>query len=152
MSEILVNIKPKDQFIEKRQFQSIKRQVVNNIMESPDEIRFSLMGAIISDLKNNIDSIPFLISKKLKEKQKNVSPEQIRIKTIQLSEKDFKVETNLQDILNYNIEEEHKIVQSALLALGSFNQRLIEMKAYDAVTILDEEDQSLFDKKYQFLS
>ena len=98
------------------------------------------------------EMIVFTADLQIQKQLNKITPSDIEVKTIELSEKDFKVKTNLQTLLGINIKEEHEIVQSALLALGSFNQRLLEMEAYDAATILDDEDYALFDQKYKFLS
>ena len=152
-SEALANIKPKNFFIEKKVFKKIKLQVAMNIMESPDEVRYATMASINSDLRNNNPAIPYLINRKLQEKHsiKGFLSKDIKIEINEINEQDFKIESNLQQLTGIDLKEEHRVIQSALLALGTFNRRLLEMKAYDSITCFDNEDYSLFDEKYMFL-
>ena len=152
-SEALTNSMPENFLIEKKVFKKLKLQVAMNIMESPDEVRYSTMATINSDLRNNNPVIPYLINRKLQEKHsiKGLSSKDIKIEIYETNEQDFKIESNLQQLTGINLKEEHGIIQSALLALGTFNRRLLEMKAYDSITCFDNEDYPLFDEKYKFL-
>lgn len=152
-SKILPNVRPQNKFLEKQVFKKLKLSVAENILSSPDKVRYSAMDAINSDIKHNIVVIPHLISKDLAENNQmvDINGYEIKVKTHELSPGDFKIETNLNSLLGFSIEEEHKVVQRALLSLGSFNQALLEMEAYNAVTIFDDEDSALFDQKYKFI-
>ncbi len=65
IGEVLQNVTPKDYFIPKKILKRLKLSVVENIMESPDNIRFETVGAICSDIGNNVPSIKYLISQKI---------------------------------------------------------------------------------------
>jgi hypothetical protein len=64
----------------------------------------------------------------------------------------YRVETDLTKKLNISIEEVHKIVEAALLAISSLSQIMLEMKAYSALNGFRDEALPLFQAKMNFLA
>jgi hypothetical protein len=81
----------------------------------------------------------------------DIESKDFSIKLHQVGDQDFKVETNLSDLLNLDEIETHKIVESAVLGVASLNQRIAEMKIHNAISGFLEDESPLFGDKLEFI-
>jgi hypothetical protein len=77
-------------------------------------------------------------------------PSKLQIHFNSLNESDFGVETNLS-LFGLDESAEHTTVEAALLAVFGINQRIEEMKAYDALSGCIDDESPLFMDRLGFL-
>ena len=82
---------------------------------------------------------------------RDVSESEIIFRVIPIDETDFKTESNLASF-GLNVEEEHKIVELALLANGGLNSRIEDMRNYNALSGFIDGELPLFACKFDFLT
>ncbi|WP_339136839.1 MAG: hypothetical protein WGN25_02835 [Candidatus Electrothrix sp. GW3-4] len=154
MSQLLANVRPEGYCIQKKTFKKLKLAVVDNMIKEPEEITFLSNSSIRSDIKNNIECIRHLIAKNISCKKgiNNFDESNIVTETVEISEGDHEVKTNLNKLLGIDKKEEHEIVQSALLSLATFNMILSEMKVFDAMPVFTDFEICLFERKYNLFS
>lgn len=75
----------------------------------------------------------------------------LELRVIALDDTDFRVETNLSKF-GLTTEQEHKIVESALLANAGLNCRITEMQCYNALSGAIDGELPLFGGKFDFLA
>jgi len=140
-------------FLNKKEKIKLKSIVFKNLLNYPKEAGKEIIKQLKSDMINNEFSIKIAISNLLEIiKGIKVSPDKFDINIIQLDEDDFKVESNLQNIVLTDITDFHKIVERALLTIGGRNQRIYNMNNFNALTSFRENEIPLFSTKLDFLS
>lgn len=135
-----------------QQKDALMAKVLDHIEDPIDAIRPEMLNQTMSDFRNNIPTIKYAVSTIIKESRNIVcSPEELTIKIEETQKGEFQAESNLGNKLGIPPEEEHRIIQGALLSIGHLNQRIAEMKAYEALTGFSVHDIPMFDAKLRFL-
>ncbi len=131
---------------------NLKQIITNNLVRhSPN-----LPDLIREELKNNIKNNDFSIKSSLSQVIKNrsriqIDPKSLRVNIFPLNEVDIHVETNLQQILNVDKKQEHKLVESALFGIIARDRKLLNMKEFNSLVGFRTEEISLFESKLLFL-
>ena len=63
----------------------------------------------------------------------------------------YKAETDLASVLNINESGAHRVIERGLLGIAALNQKIGEMKAYNATSGFRDEELPLFKQKLDFL-
>jgi len=79
-------------------------------------------------------------------------PDNFFLKINRIDEEDFRSETNIGSLYGLSEVAVHKIVEKALLALASLNQRIEDMFVYSALTGSVGKDLKLFREKFSLLA
>ena len=61
------------------------------------------------------------------------------------------VETNINVLFKIDTQIAHNLIESVLLAIGGLNQRILQMKVYNAITCFSDLDMPVFDEKLGFI-
>lgn len=104
------------------------------------------------DLRSNSPVLKTALTMKLRrDRGIEVSESQIVFRVIPMDETDYRTESNLARF-GLNTEEEHKIVESVLLASGGLNLRIEDMRNYNALSGSIDDELPLFAGKFDFLT
>jgi hypothetical protein len=105
-----------------------------------------------ADLRSNSPVLKKALAMKLRKGRGiKVSEPEIAFRVTPIDETDFKTESNLASF-GLNAEEEHRIVESALLANGGLNSRIEDMKNHNALSGFIDDELPLFAGKFDFLT
>lgn len=131
---------------------SLMAKVLSLIEDPIDAIGPEMLNQTKSDLRNNTGSIKFAVAEILRiTRDVDFQLSGLAVRIEEIKEGVFRAETNLCQKLGVSPEEEHRIVQGALLSIGGLNRRIAEMKAYEALPGFSMRDIPLFDEKLRFL-
>ena len=86
------------------------------------------------------------------ERALDVDEGSIEFRIHQVDETDFRIETNLDSLLGLGTEEQHRLVERSLLGVAGLNQRVEEMRTYNALSGFEDNDLPLFEGKLEFLN
>lgn len=140
-------------FLNKNERNKLKSMIYKNIMLYPDDASTEIINQLENDLRNADFSIKIALSKIIEEEKGiKVNPNSYDINIIEINKGIFKVESDIQDLILPDINEYHKIAERALLTIGRRNQRIYNMKYFNAITSFRENDVPLFYSKLNFLA
>jgi len=140
-------------FLDKKEKERLKSIVFNNLTRYPDKTGKKIIDQLKTDIASNDPSIKIAISYLIRKiKGIEITPNKFNLRTIQLNDNDFKIETDFKRLGLIDIIEFHKIVERALLTIGGRNQRIYNMKTFNALTSFREIDSLLFSSKLDFLA
>jgi hypothetical protein len=130
----------------------LKRAILDSLVDIPQSFGDDSLNQTRADLQmGKVDSIKPLLAKVLLSKHEIVAqPHDLQIQLHALDDSDFRVETNLRSV-GLDERAEHSSVESALLAAFGINQRIEEMKAYNAVSGCIDDESPLFMDRLGFL-
>lgn len=150
ISKQLQNIRV--QGLKHAEFKKLKLAVVNalenNFLQDSDSEFLRQTNEDLSHGKGLKKATSIVLSKM---RGIDVESKDFSIKLHQVGEQDFRVETNLGDLLNLDGIEMHKIVESAVLGVASLNQRIAEMKIHNAISGFLEDESPLFGDRLEFI-
>lgn len=128
--------------------ETLARKVRNYPKDSYKEIQ----SQFTNDLKNNATNIRTALSISLEKKlQREVEAEELEL-TIQASSmQDVRIETNLKHLYGLNDDEADEVISAALFSIGGLNERILQMKTYNALTGFNETELPVFGDKLKFL-
>lgn len=110
------------------------------------------LSQLNSDISNNVPIIKNMITRTIGEKvNASIDHNSYNTKFYQLTETDFKLESNIGDTFNIDPVSVHKLVEKALLAVGGLNQRIEEMQSFSAISGFTQEEYPIFGDKLNFL-
>jgi len=105
-----------------------------------------------SDLTDNVQNVKTALTIKLRERlQREIRPSDFRFYIERIDEEDYRTETNLSEMYGFEKTETHKIVESALLAIGGLNRRIEDMKFFSALSGFRDIELPIFNEKLRFL-
>lgn len=81
-----------------------------------------------------------------------VSPDDFELRIDRVDDTDFRTETDVAARFGLEVEETHKIVGRGLLGVGGLNRRIEVMRAFDALSGLDDDELPIFESKLSFLA
>lgn len=80
-----------------------------------------------------------------------VSMEQLDLRFHAIDHEDYRGETNLGRLLEISEDQEHRVIEGAVLGAAGVSQRIAEMKAFSAISGFRVGDLPLFEDKLKFL-
>lgn len=135
-----------------KEAKKLKSLVASRLVNYPENAGNQILEQLKSDLRSNIPTIKTAVLYKLREKFKSdVVNEDFYVRVNPIDEVDFHVESNISNIFDIDEKEKHEIIESALLAIGGLNQRILDMKIFSALSGFRENELPLFDSKLGFI-
>jgi hypothetical protein len=133
-----------------KQVIKLKRTIVDNLVKSPPEFGYESLAAARIDLGRPTIARQ-LVAAALKELAgKAVSANDVSVRYHPLEGSDFCLESNL-DRFGVDAEMSHRVLERAVCAAASLNFRIEEMKTFEALNGVLDEDLSLISCKFDFL-
>lgn len=130
----------------------LKSTIAENFAKYPSNAGDEILSQLKKDLVNNDFSIKLSIQKVIdKKKGISIDTNALSVKVSQIDDDDFHVDTNLQDVLKISELESHQLIEEALLGLAGRNQRIVDMKDFNALTGFKDDEVSIFESKIDFL-
>lgn len=162
---LLKGAHPNDYLV--RNLQDLRRQLYGPLSQADlSRVEQAIMRALLlprqafgfdaivgqkNDLRSNSPVLIKAMALKIRrECGREVSEENLRLKLTPIDDTDYRAESNLAD-LAFGVEDEHRVIESALLAVGVLNLRIEEMRSYGAVSGLIDKELDVFDAKISFL-
>lgn len=128
------------------------REIASRLVDPIDLVGAASVDQLISDLRANADHIGSAVTLELMRKYGPTFPaDRVRVRLHQLNDSDFRAETNLTD-LSIQTVDAHKVIETALLAVGGLNQRVAEMQHYEALVNLWYRDLPVLGAKLRALT
>jgi len=136
-----------------KELDKLRENVVSAIVERPNNYGIDTLNQLKTDLINNLRLIKIMTTKALFNNHKIIThPDNFSLKISRIDEEDFRSETNIGSLYGLSKVAVHKIVEKALLALASLNQRIEDMFVYSALTGSVGKDLKLFREKFSLLA
>jgi len=136
-----------------KELDKLRENVVSAIVERPNNYGIDTLNQLKTDLINNLRLIKIMTAKALYNSHKIIThPDNFFLKINRIDEEDFRSEKNIGSLYGLSEVAVHKIVEKALLALASLNQRIEDMFVYSALTGSVGKDLKLFREKFSLLA
>lgn len=137
---------------ETAKFKSLETKLLSKVVKYPKYIERELYTAFFCDLTTKLPVIKTALKLKLKEHlKKNIDPSGIELSIDVLGAGKVEVETNINVLFKIDTQVAHNLIESVLLAIGGLNQRILQMKVYNAITCFSDLDMPVFDEKLGFI-
>lgn len=121
----------------------LRKVLVKARLLEPADYPKTLFDAFYRDLKTEL--LDFAVRARLR--RFGIIPVSHKLSLEQISEDQFSVENDLAHRYLLPRPEVHRIIESAMMALGSLDERIAKMRAHSAITGLSQDDRSLLDAK-----
>ena len=130
----------------------LKGLIAGNLVWYPEESARYILRQHLDDLRKNTPNLKKAILSKAKEKLgvSNVHEDFSLFVDVD-EDDDVHISSDLSKTLSLDEQTIHKIVESALLAVGALNKRIETMRAFSAVTGFRENELSIFEEKVEFI-
>jgi len=130
----------------------LENVIKSSLVISPSDFGTMSLTQLKTDMAKNTPIIKTLVMRTLKDKLgASVTPDDFTIKIDQIDDSDFRAESDIADRFSLDQLDAHKIIESALLAVGGLNQRIEEMRAYSAISGFLPDEVAIFGDKLSFL-
>jgi len=141
-----------DQLNEKQKIK-LKGLVAGYLVKHPPNAGDEILSQLERDLTNNDPSLRLSLAKVINiRKGLVIDINQLKMHVHPIAKGDFKIETNLRELLGIDELEAHRLVETAVLGIGGRNQRILDMKNFNALTEFRDNEVSIFESKLDFLS
>ncbi|MBE9521943.1 MAG: hypothetical protein IME95_02010 [Proteobacteria bacterium] len=132
--------------------QKLKHALLDVAREAPQDIGRTTITGLRKDLLAGGPLVTRAVSKITQEKiGRAIHIDDLRIQVEVIDDEDIAVETNLGRLLGADEQTVHDIVQRAFLNISGLNQRLAEMKEFNALSGFQTNDLPLFEEKVTFI-
>ena len=146
------NVKPGHNLTYK-EAKRLKREIASRLVEPIDAVQQEMDNQFLSELRCSAPHFCTALSLELRRNYGiSLKPSNLRLNINEISERDFRVESNLNFLPMLDEIDCHKAIGRALLAVSGLNRRLAEMNAYQAITDLWYRDLPVLGGKLRFLS
>jgi len=126
----------------------LKRAIVDSLLPTTDVT--GVEDALIRDAVGDEALMRAAVTSVLR-REIGAEPTDLELRVHHLDAEDIRVETNLQALLSIELDEEHRLVQQAILGIGGLNLRVATMRHHECVMALDDADLPLLTSKLDFL-
>ncbi len=131
----------------------LKQDITSKLLPPSATVGYDMMRQLHEDLRSNHPILKKSISLALGQKiGRDVKPEEFAFSVHQIDEGDYRTETNIGALYGKSAEETHRIMESGLIAVGGLNQRIGEMKEFNALSGFQSADLPLFEEKVDFIT
>ncbi len=131
----------------------IKEIISSSFLDFPKESIREYMTQLQTDILHKqvviTSAISFLITR---EYGQNIDIEMIKLYVEYLGDDRYKIISNLKELINISDQEEHKIIERAILTVSGSNQRISQMKAFNCISSFRDEDLPIIKSKFDFIS
>jgi hypothetical protein len=125
----------------------LARAVRTNLVRMPDEFSATVFDGFYSDIRRNSPLVENSIKYRLQ--LLGINPKKLKIQITEVEPEDFRAESNLKSEYCLSDQNAHRIVETALLAVGDLNLRFAEMSTYGALSGIRDEDRPLLAGKLE---
>lgn len=131
----------------------IKEIISNSFLNFPDESIREYMNQLQEDILHKPELITSAVSFLLnREYNLTINSDKIKLNVDHFGDNSYKIISNLKNLINLSVPEEHKIIERAILTLSGSNQRISQMKAFNCVSSFRDEDLPIINSKFDFLT
>jgi hypothetical protein len=138
--------------LNEKQIRRLKHAVAESLVEPANDAGIPTLKELRADLAANSPvvsrSTAIALSKQL---GATVAPNDFSMRIERLDETDFRVESDIPNRFGLDAQTTHRLLEGALLAVGSLNKRVEHMQTYQTLTGFTEADLPLFETKLSFL-
>ncbi len=133
-----------------RELMNLQSAVVSAVHQPDNRTMFSSLVApsFESDLLHNSSllgcAVHFVLAK-----EKGIRDAQFDLRLHKVGEDRYQAETDMPQKLSLSLEDTHKLIRAALMAISTVDLRLGEMNMHTALSGFTEEELPLFDKKIE---
>jgi hypothetical protein len=139
--------------LSERDVKKLKHSIASRLLPPSLTTAADTMWQFHADLRANAPIITTSIAIALGDKiGREVSPDELAVRIHPIDEHDFRAETNIATKFGLGEEEMHRVVEHGLGAVGGLNQRIAEMKEYNALSGFQGPDLPLFEQKLDFIA
>lgn len=130
----------------------LKQMIASTIISNPLNAGEDALRAVPSDLER-ADYFPALLRRAVTEMLHiDIPEERIRTHIHRLDDRDFRVESNLSNLIGIDAPKAHSIQERAILAAADLNMRIEEMRNHNALSGVLDEDAPVLGRKLDFLA
>lgn len=134
-----------------KELMKLKRAIVTALVDIPSDVGNDTVLQLQQDLHGNSPLLGPLIAQSVQRLHNvQIEPKNLTVRTHAIEETDFAVETNLEE-MGFDELQRHNVVESALLAFSGLNQRIEEMKTYNALSGCIDAECVFFKERLGFL-
>jgi len=131
----------------------LKRDITRKLLPPSATTGYDMMRQLHEDLRGNNPILKKSVARTLGEKiGREARVDEFEFCIRQIDEGDYRAETNIATLYVKSQEETHRIVENGLIAVGALNQRIAEMKEYDALSGFQSADLPIFEEKLDFIT
>lgn len=142
----------KDGLLSAEELKKLDGKIEPLLVNYPDDFEKDSLRQLKTDLTNNSPIVKKMVINTLRKRfGGSDSYDNIQFQVEQIDETDYRVATNIATIFSLEQKEVHKIIERDLLAIGGFNQRIEEMRVFNAVSGFNPEEVQLFGEKLGFI-
>ena len=145
-------------YTEKKDVQRLIDEISSKLFLTPEESLAKLQEQFKKDLTLGYPHVKTAITKKSKDRfNAELSEEDIDIEVDCLGSSEYdgftkyKVESNIPFLLNINLKKTHDLISKSLLGVAGLNERISEMRDFNAMSGAPYEDYPIFNRKLKFL-
>ena len=129
----------------------LKQELLRHIVAIPEGLGRGAVRQLNLDLTDNRDVARASLAQTLVQAGHTVNMSQLRIELEPIGNDGYRATTNLSS-LGIESNEEHSLVERALLGVGGLSLRLEQMQSFQAISGFRDEELPIFDSKVQFLA
>lgn len=139
--------------LRRRQLVRLRRAVNSALVPKEDSTREISLEATAHELTANINLLVRACSLALSRHiGRTIPPDEITLHPTQLSQYDFRIESNLQSDHGLTQLDAHRVVEKAVLAIAGRNDRIEMMLRHKAISGFTDDDLPVFEDKLAFLA
>lgn len=137
--------------LRERDMKALDEALVRALLPVPEDSGLPASKGLHSDLRSNAPVVKQAVLQKLRAYHgRVVKPESLSLRVIPLDDTDVRVESNLDSLGISDVEEAHRLLSSAFLAVGTINSRLEDMLNCSAISGSIDSDLALHVSKVEF--
>lgn len=121
----------------------LREQVIRNRAPLPSDYHRTVFESFYRDLTSELTNAAV----KIELRKKGIVPSAHHLQVVSKGNDEFAVENDLPRKYLLPSFEAHRMIESAMLAVGRLNERIASMRTYSALTGLTEDDKPLLDAK-----
>ena len=128
----------------------LKREIASALIDIPTDISEELQAHFIANLRGSRELVEMgveMATARFVVGERRVPPIELRLD--QIGDREFTVAESNLSRLGFDRNTEHRIIERGLLSLGSIADRVVHMRALNAVTPFLDRDVPLFGRRLQ---
>jgi hypothetical protein len=136
----------------KHQQVRLRRAIYGCLTKVDDQVGEMALRATGEELPKNAELLAFTCSLAAKKKLGIIlDPAAIRLSPTRLTDYDYRVDNELEDTFHLSQLDAHTVIESGILAIAQRNDRIEQMKRYNAVSGFSDDDLPVFGQKLAFV-
>jgi hypothetical protein len=138
--------------LNKRQRIRVRKAIYRCLTKADDHVGEIALRSTGEELLKDPELLAFTCSLRAKEKLGRVlDPAAIRLKPTHLKDNDYRVENNLEGTFHLSQLDAHAVIESGILAIAHRNDRIEQMKRFNAISGFSDNELPVFGLKLAFV-